>query len=151
MKLSTLKKGLNSISDLTFRKENGETIPAHFHVTEAGALSKHFIDCGGTFRREEVLSFQIWVANDTEHRLSPARFSKILDQAAPLFPSGDPEIEVEYQNETIGRYALEFTDDTFVLQPKHTNCLASDQCGVTPVLAEAETVSNSCKPGSGCC
>jgi hypothetical protein len=114
-------------------------------------VSKRFIDCGGTIRSEEVLSFQLWVASDTHHRLTPSRFLKILNQAAPLLPPGDPDIEVEYQLETIGRYGLEFSGHSFVLTPKYTNCLAGDRCGIEPVAEEAGVETITCKPGSGCC
>jgi hypothetical protein len=40
------------------------------------------------------------------------------------------EIEVEYQSDTIGKYALAFDGTNFILQSKTTNCLAQDKCGI---------------------
>jgi len=34
--------------------ENGTMVPEHFHVTEVGVVTKHFIDCGGTVRNERI-------------------------------------------------------------------------------------------------
>jgi hypothetical protein len=50
MKLSQVKLLLPSIDKLQFKLENGQLVPAHFHITEVGKVSKHFIDCGGTIR-----------------------------------------------------------------------------------------------------
>ena len=48
-------------------------VPSHFHVTEVGKITKHFIDCGGTVRNEEVVNFQLWQADDYDHRLHPEK------------------------------------------------------------------------------
>jgi hypothetical protein len=50
MKLSQFKLQLSSLSNLNFVLPNGTIIPKHFHVTEVGQITKHFIDCGGTVR-----------------------------------------------------------------------------------------------------
>jgi hypothetical protein len=69
----------------------------------------------------------------------------------------DLEVEVEYQMETIGRYALEFNGKSFVLMPKFTDCLASDSCGIPQEkkkirLSEIVVNNNSCcSPESNCC
>jgi hypothetical protein len=34
---------------------------------------KNFIDCGGKVRNETVVNFQLWNANDFEHRLKPKK------------------------------------------------------------------------------
>ncbi len=76
MKLSEVKNKLNHLDKIFFQLPNGELVPSHFHVTEVGKVSKHFIDCGGTVRDEEVVNFQLWNANDYDHRLHPENFRR---------------------------------------------------------------------------
>lgn len=71
MKLSQIKTILNSLETVTLILEDGTVIPEHFHVTEVGLVTKNFIDCGGTIRKETVINFQLWNANDFDHRLKP--------------------------------------------------------------------------------
>jgi hypothetical protein len=71
MKLSEIKETLKSMSAVTFVLPNGSIVPQHFHVTEVGQITKHFIDCGGTVRDEKTANFQLWEANDFDHRLAP--------------------------------------------------------------------------------
>ena len=78
MHLSQLKEILPALSNVAFQLENGTFVPEHFHVTEVGAVTKDFIDCGGTIRRERVVNFQLWNANDLEHRLKPAKLLNII-------------------------------------------------------------------------
>ncbi len=156
MKLSQFKNHLNQLAVINFSLPNGATIPAHFHITEAGLNTKHFIDCGGTIRTEQVINLQIWVADDTNHRLMPEKLKKILAIAENHFGSKDLDIEVEYQTETLGRYGLDYASDGFKLTTKNTACLAQDQCGIEDKnanllhdVAASETVS--CTPGGKCC
>ncbi len=156
MKLSDLKNHLNAADSLNFMLPNGTFIPAHFHITEAGFVTKHFIDCGGQVRNEKTASLQIWVANDLEHRLEPKKLLNILAISEKVLGKEDPEVEIEYQTDTIGKYGLEFYNGNFVLTVKNTDCLAKENCGVPPVkqkLQLAELTSNSacCTPGGGCC
>ncbi|MBU3714538.1 MAG: hypothetical protein FGM46_06270 [Ferruginibacter sp.] len=155
MKISEFKISLEKLSQLNFVQPNGNFVPRHFHITEAGLTTKQFIDCGGTVRLEKNISFQIWVANDFEHRLEVEKFRKIIDLSTPLFGNEDLEVEVEYQSETISRYAIDFNGHHFVMVPKQTDCLAKDHCGIPNEklkvnLSEIKT-QNSCKPGQGCC
>jgi Family of unknown function (DUF6428) len=171
MKLSEIKKLLSSIEALNFELQNGTAVPEHFHVTEVGVVTKHFIDCGGTIRNEKVVNFQLWNANDFEHRLKSTKLLNIITLSEEKLGMEDLEIEVEYQAEiedsqspigksknhlqTIGKYNLEFNGKSFVLVSKHTACLAADACGISQEklkvnLAEV-TAQNSCKPGGGCC
>ena len=76
MKLSDVKKSLSTASSVNFQLPDGSFVPEHFHVTEIGLVTKHFIDCGGTVRTEKMTSFQLWEANDFDHRLKP---KKLLD------------------------------------------------------------------------
>jgi hypothetical protein len=157
MTISAFKQQLQSTNELEFYKKDGTRIPAHFHITEVGVTTKHFIDCGGTDRIEQVVSFQLWVAHDTDHRLDPNKLLKIIDMSAHILRDTDYEVEAEYQNETIGRYGIEFENNHFVLIPKQTNCLAQDQCGIPPQkanvsLSELQSSNASCcTPGGGCC
>ena len=69
MKLSDIKNILSTAEAVQFELQNGIPVPEHFHVTEVGVISKHFIDCGGVVRNEKVANFQLWDANDFDHRL----------------------------------------------------------------------------------
>jgi hypothetical protein len=71
MRLSAIKSELQKATTIAFRLPNGELVAPHFHVTEVGKITKHFIDCGGTIRSEEVANFQLWEAQDYDHRLHP--------------------------------------------------------------------------------
>lgn len=158
MKLSEFKSILGKSAHLSFTHFNGTPVPAHFHITEAGLTTKHFIDCGGTIRTEKTVSFQLWLADDFDHRLAPSKLLKIIDLAEPLFNSEDFEIEVEYQSDTIGKFGLDHNNAGFVLTPKTTNCLALDSCGIAPEKIKVnltELISNNssagCSPNGGCC
>jgi hypothetical protein len=150
MTVSELKTHLQSVNQLVFRQPNGQVVPLHFHITEMGLTTKHFVDCGGTNRTEAHASLQVWVAEDYEHRRSPEKLIGIIDMATPLLNGQNPEVEIEYQTDTIGRYGLDFQQGKFVLQPKQTDCLAKDNCGI-PMTALPLSVSNNCAPASGCC
>jgi hypothetical protein len=155
MKLSEIKNILSQQSNIAFELPNGELVPNHFHVTEVGKITKHFIDCGGTVRNEEVANFQLWNANDYDHRLHPEKLLKIINLSEEVLQLGDLEIEVEYQGETIGKFGLEFNGKNFLLTTKQTDCLAKENCGLPPEkkkidLAEV-SASSCCSPSSGCC
>jgi Family of unknown function (DUF6428) len=155
MKLSEVKNILQNIETLDFQLASGQQVPQHFHITEVGAISKDFIDCGGTIRHEKVVNFQLWEANDFDHRLAPQKLSGIIALAEKTLGLGDWDVEVEYQAETIGKYGLEFENEHFVLTSKTTNCLASDACGIPKekirIKVGGTIESNSCTPGGGCC
>lgn len=155
MKISEFKQILTGQTELNFLTPDGQTIPQHFHITEAGAITKHFVDCGGTERIEKVINFQIWIANDTEHRLAPLKLLKIIDIATPLFKNEDAEVEFEYQMETIGKFGVAYNNGTFQLTPKYTACLAQDQCGIPQekikVPLGEKAPASCCTPASGCC
>lgn len=157
MKLSEVKNILPSLDTVEFLLENNEKIPEHFHVTEIGIINKHFIDCGGTIRKEITVNFQLWNANDYDHRLKPEKLLSIIQLSEEKLGIVDADVEVEYQGTTIGKYDLEFNGKQFVLKNKTTACLASDKCGIpTPQkkkisLAELGTSSACCSPETGCC
>jgi len=156
MKLLAFKNQLEKLETLSFKLPNGNLVPIHFHVTEVGKVSKHFIDCGGVERKEEVVNFQLWNANDYNHRLHPQKLLDIISLSQEKLGIGDLNIEVEYQAETIGRYGIDFVDGVFVLTQKLTACLAEDACGISPqekpkIRISTNAEQNSCAPGSGCC
>jgi len=157
MKLSEIKSKLNQLETIAFQLPDGTLVPNHFHVTEVGKISKHFIDCGGTVRQEEVANFQLWEANDYDHRLHPEKLINIIELSERILGIEDLEIEIEYQSDTIGKYGLDFAGTNFILTNKQTDCLAKDNCGIPQEkprvkLSELQKKSeNSCAPGSGCC
>lgn len=157
MKLSEIKKILPTLDNVAFQLENGAFVPEHFHVTEVGSITKHFIDCGGVIRTEKVVNFQLWNANDFEHRLKPAKLLHIIQLSEDKLKIEDLEIEVEYQSDTIGKYDLTFNGKTFLLQNKSTACLAQDSCGISTEKQKINLIelnnkaSSCCTPNSGCC
>jgi len=116
-------------------------VPAHYHITEVGKLQKDFIDCGGTVRSSKACLLQVWVADDTDHRLETTKLASIMEIAAPLLESDELPVEVEYEEGVISQYPIGGMEVTlsgllFYLGTKHTACLAPEKCGVD---------------GSGCC
>ena len=132
MKLKEFKDLLKQVNELKFTLEDGNPVPRHFHITELGVIDKKFIDCGGTIRAEKKISLQLWVANDSKHRLLPSKMSKIIDIAEAKLGVGNDEIEVEYQSDTIGKFGLGFERGTFILTSTNTACLASSSCDSVP-------------------
>ena len=155
MTLQEMKIALRSTNVLRFQLPNGQFVPEHFHVTEVGKITRHFIDCGGTERKEQKVNFQLWNADDTDHRLKPQKLANIISLAENKLGIENDEIEVEYQGETISKYAIDFTGDHFVLLSTSTDCLAKDKCGITPGEEKKEPVNlaaaSQCVPGGGCC
>mgnify|MGYP003524861658 CR=1 FL=1 len=156
MKLSQVKALLPTLENVAFKLENGTFAPEHFHVTEVGMVTKNFIDFGRTIQNEKTVNFQLWNANDFDHRLKPTKLLHIIELSEKQLGIEDAEIEVEYQSDTIGKYALAFDGTNFILQSKTTNCLAQDKCGIPQEkqkikLSELQTSTSSCSPNSGCC
>lgn len=151
MKLSDVKQALTQLPAVNFKLPDGAYVPQHFHVTEVGLVTKHFIDCGGVERKETVVNFQLWEAGDYDHRLAPQKFLRILDVSKKVLGNADDlEIEVEYQQSTIGKFGLEFDGKDFALTEKKTACLAQDACGIPPEKMPAKAAS-CCSPKGGCC
>lgn len=110
-------------------------VPQHYHITEVGRVQKDFIDCGGTVRSLASCLLQIWVADDTEHRLETTKLATILEIAGAVLKSDELPVEVEYEDGTISQYPLGGAEVTpagllFYLGTKHTACLAPEKCGV---------------------
>lgn len=146
MKLSEIKQHLSNLETIAFELPDGSLVPNHFHVTEVGQITKNFIDCGGTVRKEEVINFQLWDANDYDHRLHPEKLVHIINLSEKVLGLNDKEIEVEYQGDTIGKYGLDFDGKHFLLTSTNTACLAQESCGIPEAKANI-----ACSPNSGCC
>lgn len=155
MKLSEVKSKLNTLDTIGFQLPNGKLVPSHFHVTEVGKITRHFIDCGGTVRNQEVVNFQLWDANDYDHRLHPEKLVSIIELSERILGIEDLEVEVEYQGHTIEKFGLDFDGKNFLLTNKQTDCLAKIACGIPEEKPKIKLVElkkePSCTPGSGCC
>ena len=144
MNVSEFKSYLASNPDkfVRFVFDDGETIPAHYHVTEVGHVKKDFIDCGGTVRSLSTCLLQTWTHDDDlDHRLDSSKLLSIISLAEGHFPITELEVEVEYEDCVISQFLVvgaEAQGDavTFQLGDKHTDCLAKEKCGID---------------GSGCC
>jgi hypothetical protein len=135
MKVAELKNELTRFpqANVLFILPNGESVPAHAHVTEVARIDKRFIDCGGTLRNDSLCRLQIWSSDDIEHRLTATRLAKILDKAAPILESDDLEIDVEHELGHITQFPLNTIEPSageiiLRLTERHTACLAMDKC-----------------------
>ena len=155
MKLSQVKSQLGHLTTLNFILPDGAVVSPHFHVTEVGQVTKKYIDCGGTLRNESMISFQLWAAEDFDHRLGAAKLLDIIQLAERVLELQDLEVEVEYQGDTIGRYGLDFAGSNFHLTARQTDCLAKDKCGIPTEKPKIRLSSIAqgpiCTPNSGCC
>ena len=128
-----LEKQKTIVGDVLFYLDNETVIPPYFHITEMGLKVKHYVDCGGTKRTERNITFQLWTAEDFNHRITPTKILEIIEKFEKTFYVEDLEIEIEYNTSTIGLYSLRpypKKDLSFVLIPKKTDCLAPDKCMV---------------------
>ncbi len=155
MKLSQVKSILNNVKTLAFQLPDGSLVPNNFHVTEVGKITKHFIDCGGTVRKEDVINFQLWSAADYDHRLHPEKLLHIIELSEKIIGLDDLEIEVTFQGVTIQKFGLDHDGIQFLLTTKQTDCLAKDSCGILVEKTKIElsniTENAVCTPGGGCC
>lgn len=154
MTIGEIKNHLKNLETIAFELPDGSLVPEHFHVTEVGKVSKHFIDCGGVVRQEEVANFQLWNADDYNHRLHPEKLVKIIELSQNVLDLGDLEIEIEYQGDTIGKYGLDFDGQNFLLVNKYTDCLAKNKCDVPTKVKNLDLsamIAGNCAPGTGCC
>jgi hypothetical protein len=154
MNIGSLKANLRQhlAKNIRFILPDGDPIPADFHVTEVGHVMKNFVDCGGTVRRLETCLLQAWVAgNDPDHRLTAGKLANILDLSAKIIPSEDLEVEVEYEPCAVAQYRVDGVEAAgnelrFQLAHKHTDCLAREECGLTPTGSGC-----GCDPSEGKC
>ncbi|MBU2020655.1 MAG: hypothetical protein KJ941_13500 [Bacteroidetes bacterium] len=157
MKISEFKTHLAKVDSLVFQLPNGEFVPSHFHITEVGMMTKNFIDCGGTVREDKKISLQLWTAEDTDHRLTVEKTLRIIAMSEKIIGLEDLEIEVEFQQQTIAKFGIEYSNSAFKLTSTQTACLAEEACGIPTEKTKrslSELSSNeqsSCVPGGGCC
>ncbi|HWN96560.1 MAG TPA: DUF6428 family protein [Methylomirabilota bacterium] len=142
MKLNELKTALAEHPETTLRfiLPNGESVPAHAHVTEVARIEKRFIDCGGTLRNDLMCRLQTWTANDYDHRLTAKKLLGILNKAASFLTTDDVEVDVEHEVQFISQFPLDSVELDgpqllLKLTERHTACLALDKCGVQPKAA----------------
>lgn len=155
MNLHEFKALLASQNDKAFQMllPGGGHVPASFHITEVGRVTKTFLDCGGTLRQTDACQIQAWVGEDVDHRIAAGKLLGIFRKAAFLLPDETLPLEIEYEGEVISQYPIaraEVTDSAVILHltTKHTDCLAKELCGVP--AAGATTAAASCC-GPGCC
>ena len=155
MKLSEFKSKLEQLEQLEFVLQNGQKVPSHFHITEVGMTTKQFTDCGNTFRIQKTATLQLWTAVDFYHRLEPQKVLKIINSTEKMFEGDDLEIEIEYQQETVGKFGLALLNNQFVLTNTKTDCLAKTACGIVEKvktnLKELVPAASCCGVDSNCC
>lgn len=154
-----LKSLLSQHSERYFRLAlpDGSAVPVSFHITEIGAVSKIFIDCGGTLRKRDTCQLQVWVGEDYNHRIETGKMAGILEKGKALLPDDSVPVEIEYEDRVISQYIIDgydLNDDSVVLRLayKHTECLAPELCGL-PSIDRLPSIggSSSCCGPSGCC
>lgn len=146
----------NPESGIQMLLPTGEVLPAHFHITEVGYVTKDFIDCGGTRRTNSSCALQTLVAHDVDHRLKAGKLAGILELSRKVIADESVPVELEYDTGTVSTYALKEVsvsrDKKFVvvaLEGKHTACLAPDKCGLEELEEKAEQAAE-CEPAAGC-
>lgn len=150
-----LEKQKTIVGDVLFYLDNGTVIPPYFHITEMGIKIKRYVDCGGTQRTNKNITFQLWTAEDFNHRITPSKILEVIEKFEETFLLEDLEIEIEYNTNTIGLYSLKphpKKDLSFVLIPKKTDCLAPDKCMVpeTPKPQNTNPRPKQCNSPSCC-
>ena len=151
MKFHDLQSALQTNPKLfpRFVLPDGDCIPAHAHVTEVGHVVRSFIDCGGLSGREEKVVLQAHVGNDTNHRLRSDRFAKILQLGNRVIPSGDLDVDVEYDCCVVAQYPIaKATPDgkhlNLILRKGRTQCRARER-------RESDTSGDCCATSAACC
>lgn len=110
MKLSRFSELLQSHPDKPFHLvlPGSGTVPASFHITEVGHVTKKFIDCGGKLHSVESCQLQVWLGDDTDHRLYAGKMARVLDlaKAKGVLPAEDLDVEIEYEETAISQYTV---------------------------------------------
>ena len=151
MQLHELKSVLQDHprQNVHFVLPTGLEIPAAFHVTEVGQVSKVFVDCGGRVHSDLKCVLQTWIGSDGDHRLSAEKLDRILDLGRAVVTTDALDVEVEYEDATISQYPIAGWTSrgealVFDLVSKHTDCLAKERC--LPTAGE-----EACCSTAGCC
>ena len=132
-----------------FTLADGDQIPAHFHVTEVGYATKHFIDCGGVTGQTETCVLQTWLGDDLDHRLSAETLAKILALGDRVLPSQELEVEIEYDCCVVAQYPITAATRSgahleFTLENKKTQCLARER-------RKTKAQASCCEETAACC
>jgi hypothetical protein len=151
--LQQLVEALNKADGRIVRFElpTATLLSPHVHVTEVARIDKKFVDCGGTLRTDSSCRLQIYQADDTEHRITAAKFAQILAKGAGVLGSAPLPVEVEAECPYLSVFPviatrLEEKQVVLSLGVRHTACLAEDVC--FPANPQNKSA---CSPGSGCC
>ena len=143
MKYSELKKYIAATAEdkaIVFLLPNQENIVPHFHITDIGTVKGHFVDCGGISRIEHNIQIQLWLGNDTDHRIKVKNILSILNASEQqLNPSSvflDSAVLIEYGESNASRFnicQIETTANAVLihLSDAKTQCLAKARsaCG----------------------
>ena len=153
MKISEFKSIIKKLKDIVFVLPSGREIPSHFHITEIGIIRKTYIDCGGNIRDENLINMQLWYSNDINHKIGPAKILKIIQNSEKHLKFKDEEIQIEYQQDTICKFNLEFKGgNTFKLIKTFTDCLDKESCNIIEKpRIKIKKNEIKCDPTSGCC
>ncbi len=150
MKLAQFKALLEANRDKQFLLQlpDGQAVPQAFHITEVGAVSKTFIDCGGKVHSVQTCQLQAWIGPDVDHRIEAGKMADILQKSEAILSGDFLDLEIEYEDKIISQYPVSeaiVSDEavTLVLTTKHTDCLAKELCIVPS--------GGGCAPASGCC
>jgi hypothetical protein len=151
MKLSDLRAVLEQHPDTLahFVLPDGDSIPAHAHVTEVGHVVKNFIDCGGEIGRSETVVLQTHVGRDTDHRLRSGTFAKILKLGDRVLPHDRLEVEVEYDCCVVAQYPVVEAKPAgdrldLILGKRRTQCLAQERQKAAAAESCCATATASC-------
>lgn len=158
MNLKELITHLKQSDKVEIYLADGTQIAPHFHITELANNSKTFLDCGNTLRTERHVGMQLWIAEDTKHRLSSEKLLKVLQHGITTLELDDSvDVRMEYQGNTIETYGIELREGVLTLKTLKTACLALEECGVPTILKKPLLKLSqlspklSCTPGGGCC
>lgn len=135
-------------------------VGANYHITEVKHTTVDSVDCGGgvDFWKETIV--QLYESAEelgkTEF-MSVEKATEILDRVGSMKPYVlDAEIKIEYSNSNfhtaqlyVNGFEVRGNNLLVKLAVQPTDCKAKETCGIEPVAAESAT--QSCAPGSGCC
>lgn len=120
-------------STIRFELPDGHLSPAHAHVTEVARIDKHFIDCGGSVRKDSLCRLQTWVADDVGHRLSAKKLAGIIEKGSAITGLDDLEMDVEHDVGFVTQFPAvsirQVRNEAIIsLSGRHTTCLAPELC-----------------------
>ncbi len=147
--------------NLSLRLPDGSCLPAHFHITEVGHVTKRFVDCGGVRRVQENCLLQTWVHDDVKHRLCAGKLAGVFERVGDVLEDLSLPVEFEVELGTVAQFGLGGVSVVagnleLALTAKHTDCLARGVCLPGGCDAEPDSdcepaVAPACSPGGGCC